>query len=391
MEKKINKNEEKSDKGSLCKSNMSYPTWKEIKELLGVQFDKPKLFGNNPLSKEHTPIYSNINGDIIEDYNERTPCGIDIPILLEPASNTSSDKPLIVILGESALRSKKELDKFNDSQDAPKNVILGTPYAIHLEKCPPKCGVYRKIFDAILEKGYPIYLTDIIKIWWEGKKDSLLVPKDLDTDVFKKELDILKNEINNNIIIVAWGEKPKDALQKKFNMIPDVEFLPLPHPGQKNWNAWKLRIFEKAVFSGKLEYATNLYGKKPDGKDNKTTAEKVAIEAVKSIDDYINCNIFFFESDDEFTDFCIAPYAVVKRSSDGTLFVEGQYSDMYKKYIGQGKTFIIKDENSQVYKDQCVRKRVPVKIDDFPLYDRLPLVQLPVQNLEPYFEDLEDL
>ena len=116
----------------------------------------------------------------------------------------------------------------------------------------------------------------------------MLVPNDLDIDVFKKELDILKKEINNNIIIVAWGEKPKDALQKKFNMIPDVEFLPLPHPGQKNWNAWKLRIFEKAVFSGKLEYATNLYGKKPDGKDNKTTAEKVAGEAVQSI---LNCNI----------------------------------------------------------------------------------------------------
>lgn len=391
MEKKIIKkgkqHEENSNIDSLCNSTMSYPTWEIIKGDLGVQFNNPEQFGDKPL-KAGCSIYSNIDGNIIKKYKEQTPCGIDIPVLLKPASKTSSDKPLIVILGESALRNQEELAEI-EKTDA--NVILGTPYAIHLKKCPPKCGVYRKIFDAILEKGYPIYLTDIIKIWWEGKKDSLLVPKDLDTDVFKKELDILKNEINNNIIIVAWGEKPKDALQKKFNMIPGVDFLPLPHPGQKNWNAWKLRIFEKAVFSGKLEYATNLYGKKPDGKDNKTTAEKVAIEAVKSIDDYINCNIFFFESDDEFTDFCIAPYAVVKRSSEGTLFVEGQYSDMYKKYIEQGKTFIIKDENSQVYKRQCVNKRVPVKIDDFPSYDRLTLVQLPVQNLEPYFEDLEDM
>lgn len=373
-------------------ASMEYPTWNEIKKLLGVQFDEPKPFGNNPLSIEegNDSIYSNIDGDIIEKDEGSTPCGIDIPVLLKPKPETN--KPLIVILGESALRSEAELKDIKDPKNPPSNVILGTPYAIHLEKCPPKCGVYRKIFDAILEKGYPIYLTDIIKIWWKGKKDSLLVPNDLDIVVFKNELDILKKEkINNNIIIVAWGEKPKDALQKKFNMIPDVDFLPLPHPGQKNWNAWKLRIFEKAVFSGKLEYATNLYGKKPDGKDNKTTAEKVAIEAVKSIDDYINCNIFFFESDDEFTDFCIAPYAVVKRSSEGTLFVEGQYSDMYKKYIEQGKTFIIKDENSQVYKRQCVSKRVPVKIDDFPSYDRLTLVQLPVQNLKPYFEDLEDL
>ena len=101
-------------------------------------------------------------------------------------------------------------------------------------------------------------------------------------------------------------------------------------------------------------------------------------------------NIVFFESDDEFTDFCIAPYAVVKRSADGTLSVEGQYSDMYKKYIEEGKTFIIKDEDSKVYKHQCVSKRVPVKVDDFPSYNRLTLVRLPVQNLEQYFEDLED-
>lgn len=381
---------EEKEGGFLKNASMDYPTWNEIEGLLGVTFkDLVNSFGGKPIEKENKPIYSNIDVNIIEKYEESTPCGIDIPVLLKPKPETN--KPLIVILGESALRSEAELKDIKDPKNPPSNVILGTPYAIHLEKCPPKCGVYRKIFDAILEKGYPIYLTDIIKIWWKGKKDSLLVPKDLDIVVFKNELDILKKEINNNIIIVAWGEKPKDALQKKFNMIPDVEFLPLPHPGQKNWNAWKLRIFEKAVFSGKLEYATNLYGKKSDGKDNKTTAEKVAIEAVKSIDDYINCNIFFFESDDEFTDFCIAPYAVVKRSSEGTLFVEGQYSDMYKKYIEQGKTFIIKDENSQVYKRQCVSKRVPVKIDDFPSYDRLTLVQLPVQNLKPYFEDLEDL
>ena len=111
--------------------------------------------------------------------------------------------------------------------------------------------------------------------------------------------------------------------------------------------------------------------------------------SIKRINNLINMteekNIVFFESDDEFTDFCIAPYAVVKRSADGTLSVEGQYSDMYKKYIEEGKTFIIKDEDSQVFKHQCISKRVPVKVDGFPSYNRLTLVQLPVQNLEQYF------
>lgn len=266
----------------LKEVSMEYPTWNnKIKGLLGVTFEDPLS-----INKKNASIYSNIDGNIIKKYKESTPCGIDIPVLLKPKSETN--KPLIVILGESALRSKAELKDIKDPKNAPSNVILGTPYAIHLEKCPPKCGVYRKIFDAILEKGYPIYLTDIIKIWWEGKKDSLLVPNALDIKVFKEELDILKKERNNNIIIVAWGEKPKDALQKKFEMIPDKDFLPLPHPGQKNWNAWKLRIFEKAVFSKNLEYATSLYGEDPNGDENKTTAEKVAGEAVRSIIEYLS-------------------------------------------------------------------------------------------------------
>ena len=99
----------------------------------------------------------------------------------------------------------------------------------------------------------------------------------------------------------------------------------------------------------------------------------------------IKKNTIYFDSDKEFEDFCIAPYADVKRSADGTLSVEGQYSDMYKKYIEEGKTFIIKDEDSRVYKHQCVSKRVSVQGTG-----RCATVQLPVQNLEEYFEDLED-
>ena len=281
--------EKKNRKKGLCESDMSYPTWNEIEGLLGVTFKDPvNSFGEKPIGKGNDPIYSKIKGDIITNHEVQTPCGIDIPVLLKPEPET--DKPLIVILGESALRNKKELEDITN--DASNNVILGTPYAIHLKECPPKCGVYRKIFDAILEKEYPIYLTDIIKVWSKDKKDSLLKPNDKDIEVFNKELDILKKEINNKIIIVAWGETAQNGLEKVRKDSKDVlPSLSLPHPGQRNWNAWKLRIFEKAVFSKNLEYATRLYGEDPNGDENKTTAEKVAGEAVQSIDDYINCNI----------------------------------------------------------------------------------------------------
>ena len=93
-------------------------------------------------------------------------------------------------------------------------------------------------------------------------------------------------------------------------------------------------------------------------------------------------DIIYFESDEEFTDFCLAPYAVVKQTETGIWYVEGEYSDLYKKAIKKGTKFIIKDEDSAVYRRKCVTKRVPVQGTC-----RDTLIQMEVQNLELYFED----
>ena len=94
----------------------------------------------------------------------------------------------------------------------------------------------------------------------------------------------------------------------------------------------------------------------------------------------------YFESDDEFADFCVAPYAVIKQSESGVYYYHGEYSDLYKKAIEEGKKFVIKDENSQVYKHQRVCKRVLVpKADDFAKRMRKDvLVQLHVENLDEW-------
>jgi hypothetical protein len=263
---------------SLCNSNMSYPTWEDIKMLLDVQFNNPESFGEKPLTKVNVPIYSTINEDIIKEHKENTPYGIDIPVLLEPGTKTETEytKPLIVIVGESALRTKEDLEYFKDG--AAKNVILGTPYAIHLQECPPKCGVYRKIFDAILKEEYPIYITDIIKIWWKRKKGYLLIPNALDIEVFNKELEKLKSYYGK-CIFVTWGNKAKRGLQKVLGNVPNENILSLPHPSVMNWDAWKLRIFEKAIYGKGIKYATDLY----PNKESATSEDIVATEAVKEI------------------------------------------------------------------------------------------------------------
>lgn len=100
----------------------------------------------------------------------------------------------------------------------------------------------------------------------------------------------------------------------------------------------------------------------------------------------IKDNIVFFESDEEFTDFCVEPYAQVK----GENGIGGDYSEMYKNYLQQGMIFIIKDEDSVVYERHSVAKKVPVIMEDGSHFrpERYTNVQLPVENLEIYFSDL---
>jgi hypothetical protein len=104
----------------------------------------------------------------------------------------------------------------------------------------------------------------------------------------------------------------------------------------------------------------------------------------------IKDNIVFFESDDEFTDFCVAPFAKVKTDENGSSYYEGDYSDMYKEYLQQGLIFMIKDENSVVCKRQCVCTRVPLIMEgEGRVRSRRDVpIQLPVENLEMYFSDL---
>lgn len=93
-------------------------------------------------------------------------------------------------------------------------------------------------------------------------------------------------------------------------------------------------------------------------------------------------NIIYFESDEEFEDFCIAPFGVIEYGQSGSPFWKGLYSDQYTNAIQNGMRFVIKNEDSTVYKRMCVTKRVPIQGTS-----RTAPVQLPVQNLEPYFDD----
>jgi hypothetical protein len=102
-------------------------------------------------------------------------------------------------------------------------------------------------------------------------------------------------------------------------------------------------------------------------------------------------NIIYFESDEEFEDFCVAPYATIKQSENGTNYCAGDYSDIYKECVKEGKLFVIKDRNSKVYKRQAVTKRVPLNDPNSPARRETVLVQLKVQNMKQWYPLMEKM
>lgn len=92
-------------------------------------------------------------------------------------------------------------------------------------------------------------------------------------------------------------------------------------------------------------------------------------------------NTIYFESDEEFEDFCIAPYATIVQNNTASAYISASHSDMYRQCLADGKFFVIMDEDSKVYNRQCATKRVPVQPTG-----QKGLVQLKVENLKPWYD-----
>ena len=105
----------------------------------------------------------------------------------------------------------------------------------------------------------------------------------------------------------------------------------------------------------------------------------MALKIRRSVHENTEPEIIYFESDEEFEDWAVAPYATIVETEYGKTW-QGDHSDAYKEAIQQGKYFYIKGglEESKVHKRRCVTKRVS---PDFQTPRETVLVQLPVENL----------
>lgn len=83
----------------------------------------------------------------------------------------------------------------------------------------------------------------------------------------------------------------------------------------------------------------------------------------------------YFNSDEDFYNFAVVPKLNVIKQTDAqgneSSYCDFDLSNEYKYAVANGIKFIIKDEDSQIYKNQCVSYRTITK---------------PVVNLVPYFK-----
>lgn len=91
-----------------------------------------------------------------------------------------------------------------------------------------------------------------------------------------------------------------------------------------------------------------------------------------------NQNIIYFDNDDEFYNYAIVPELIAKETDHinkygyPIYYTDWNFSNGYNTAIDNGTSFIIKDENSQIYKHGAISYRTITK---------------PVQNLQQYFEE----
>ena len=89
-------------------------------------------------------------------------------------------------------------------------------------------------------------------------------------------------------------------------------------------------------------------------------------------------NIIYFDNDNEFYEYCVVPELVpvqyIDSEGNEKYYSDFNLSSQYNNAINNGTRFIIKDEDSQIYKHGCVSYRT---------------ISKDIQNLDPWFDDYD--
>jgi hypothetical protein len=92
----------------------------------------------------------------------------------------------------------------------------------------------------------------------------------------------------------------------------------------------------------------------------------------------IKDNIIYFDSDNEFYEYCVVPELVpvqyIDSNGNEKYYTDFNFTPQYNNAVNNGMRFVIKDEDSQIYKHGCVSYRT---------------ISKDIQNLDPWFDDYD--
>lgn len=190
--------------------------------------------------------------------------GFDVPVLIYP---DTEPKGTIFILAQDPLRNLA--DYVGSGISFTNDVIVGLPFAV---QCIPPAtkpntivwhgqmpiNAYDGIITQLLNKGYAVYLTDVVKFYigqvvktpksGKSKQISVFKPGRKGWKLFRN---ILKDEINtiNPVKILAFGSKARETLDSIGVINPSLR-VDLPHPSGRNpyWNGKNLSGKEKVDY-----------------------------------------------------------------------------------------------------------------------------------------------
>ena len=214
-----------------CEMNFPKIEWDSIVDNLSTVLENNPFEGKKAFSYKDE-LCSN-NAQLILNKSNHTHEGIDLPVLLSK-ENSKADTPTIMIIGESPIRDTRQLKNGG--------LYIGTPFAVAGQKdVPNQCNIYKYIFCHLLNNGYKVYITDAVKVWYNGlqKKDFI--------KEFKQYQKILEKEIEdiNPKLIVTWGETAKKACEIIANK--SLPRLHQAHPVRLNWDRWKVEMLKDAI------------------------------------------------------------------------------------------------------------------------------------------------
>lgn len=177
-----------------------------------------------------------------DQYQHSPVIGVDLPCTFE-LDNNVSQKPTIAIIAQDSLR---KVDKRVEA------IEVGTPFGLEHIECRTQLWtkLYMQLVDVLVQLGYRVYLTDLIKIWVsDGTTKGLPLPK-VDRERFAK---LITKEMAAFQVeaVLTWGNP---AAQSVRNLHLNTRHLAFPHPSGANNGYWAKQMDLPATWANKLAY-----------------------------------------------------------------------------------------------------------------------------------------